>query len=402
MHKQYFTAMLFLLSMTTSINAIQANPLISRFKPIYASFSGSPTSLVNGKYGETAWTVSDSSWIAVKLEIGPSKIFFTWNSTNYMWSDSIASPANCAEGLPLPVDYTILVSSNSTNGNDGDWKTVDSIIGNTVAARGHVIDFYNSFWVKMFVQKGSGKIDEIEIYDISNGNDDTWFFMGTSITATAFKGPVQIKNFGHYIMEYVKEFNPNATPAIIRGGIGCATSAGIAADINKFIHVVGNVKFFAIEIGTNDATGGSTDNLAGFTNNLQTIISACKSHGIYPILARIPATNPEKTSWQINDGYLKAIDDLTKKNNLIPGPDLYSWFLNHPEELKDDGIHPSKQGGASIQRLWAEAVYTLYKENGEKAFSKGMASPKTKGSSKDATPKRKTSPTKQKAASKAK
>ncbi len=348
------------------ISAIQPNPLISRFKPIYASFPGSPAAIVNGKFGETAWSVGDSSWIAIKLEPRPSKIFFTWNSPNYMWSDSIAKSANCAEGLGVPVDYKILISGNSTNGIDGEWKTVDSVTGNTVAARAHIVDFADHSWVKMFVVKGSGKIDEIEIFDISKGKDDTWFFLGTSITANAFKGPIQSKNFGHYVMEYVKDFNADATPAFIRGGIGCATTAGIAADIKKIMDIAGNVNFFAIEIGTNDAWGGSADNLKSFTENLQLLINACKTRKIRPIIARIPATNPEKAGWQINEGFLKAIDDLTKKNNLTPGPDLYNWFLKHPEELKEDGIHPTREGGASIQRLWAEAVYYLYKTEGSK------------------------------------
>ncbi|MBN1576878.1 MAG: hypothetical protein JW913_10015 [Chitinispirillaceae bacterium] len=391
MFKKSRAGMLLLVVMTTSLFAIRPNPLISRFKPIYASFTGSPAAIVNGKFGETAWSVSDSSWIAVKLEVGPSKIFFTWNNTNYMWSDSIAKPANCIEGLPLPVDYKILISGNSTNGIDGDWKTVDSVSGNTVAARGHTINLENSFWVKMLVVKGGGKIDEVEIFDISKGNDDTWFFLGTSITANAFKNPIQMKNFGHYIMEYVKDFNPNATPAFIRGGIGCATMAGLAADLDKIMRIAGNVNFFAVEVGTNDAWGGSSDNVTSFTDNLQLLISTCKSRGIHPVIARTPATNPEKATWQINEGYIRAIDELTKKNNLIPGPDLHTWFLQHPDELKDDGIHPSQRGGASIQRLWAEAVYKLY-QPGVKLPAGEINAPKTAASRAAATPKRKGTP----------
>ena len=383
MLKKGRTGILLLAVMCVSLFAIQPNPLISRFKPIYASFTGSPTAIVNGKFGETAWSVSDSSWIAINLEAGPTKIFFTWNSPNYMWSDSIAKPTNCIEGLPVPVDYKILVSGNSTNGIDGEWNIVDSVFGNNVAARAHVINFSNSSWVKMIVVKGNGKIDEIEVFDISKGNDDTWFFLGTSITANAFKGPIQVKNFGHYIMDYVKDFNPNATPAFIRGGIGCATLAGIAADLNKIMDIAGNVNYFAIEVGTNDAWGGSTDNLKSFTDNLQLLINSCKTHHIHPIIARIPATDSAKASWQVNAGFLKAIDDLTRKNNLTPGPDLYNWFLKHPEELKEDGIHPSRQGGATIQRLWAEAVYMLYKEpNKEPSKAPGKAPSKAPGKKK--------------------
>jgi len=356
-------SLLLILAAAASIFAIRPNPQISRYKPIYASFSGSPSALVNGKFGETAWNVQDSSWIALKLEIGPKAVFFTWNATNYIWSDSIAQPGTCAKGEPVPVNYRVLISGNSTNGDDGTWSVVDSVFGNTVAARGHKIAFEGSFWVKMMVLSGGGKIDEIEVFDISNGYDDTWFFLGTDITADMFKKPVQMKHFGKYVMEYIKEFNPTATPAIIRGGVGCATMAAIVSDIDKYMKIAGNVGYFAIEVGTNDAWGGTTDNLKSFTDNLQKLITTCKANKIHPIIARTMATNPAIAGWQINEGYLAAIDQLTKKNGLVPGPDLYGWFSAHPEDLMEDGIRPSPRGSATIHRLWAEAVYKLYDES---------------------------------------
>ncbi|MCX7726282.1 MAG: SGNH/GDSL hydrolase family protein, partial [Chitinispirillaceae bacterium] len=270
-------------------------------------------------------------------------------------------PTQCAEGLPIPVNYNILVSGNSTNGIDGEWVVVDSVRGNQVAARGHTIsNFKEKFWVKMFVIKGGGKIDEVEVFDISNGNDDTWLFLGTSITANAFKQPVPSKTFSDYIRDYLKDSYPNIYPAIIRGGIGCATLQGILNDIKKIIEASGKVRYFAIEIGLNEASGGKTENLKSFTNNLQTLIKVCRENGIEPVIAKLPSTNPEKAGWQVSEEYLKAIDEITKKNNLTPGPDFYSWFLKNPDELKDDGIHPTQRGGASIQRLWADAVYKLY------------------------------------------
>ncbi len=345
---------------TSAFPAIQPNPIVSRYKPIYASFTGSPSMRVNGKFGETAWNVTDSSWIAIRLQPEMTGIFFTWNSTNRMWSDSIANPRDCVEGQPVPENYRLLISGNSTNGIDGTWQTADSVTGNIVAARGHRINFTGNTWIKMFVGKGAGKIDEIEIFDISKGADDTWFFLGTGITLNAFKKPVQIKDFRSYIIEYVKEFNPIATPAYLRGGIGCATSNGFAADISNILNIAGNVSYVAIEIGTYDACGGATENIGTFTDNLRRIVTACQAKGIEPIIARIPATDSGKASWQIPEMYLKVIDELTEKRHLIPGPDLYTWFLQHPDELSDDGIMPSARGGASIQRLWAEAVYKLY------------------------------------------
>ena len=127
-----------------SFAAIRPNPLISRSKPIYASFSGSPAGLVDGKYGETAWSVKDSSWAALKLESGPTSVLFIWNATNLMWSDRIGNPDTCARKQAVPVNYAILVSGNSTNGNDGSWTTACSVAGNTVSNRGHTIDFSGS------------------------------------------------------------------------------------------------------------------------------------------------------------------------------------------------------------------------------------------------------------------
>ncbi len=354
----------------TSLYAIKPNPLVSRFKPIYSSFSGSPAALVNGKFGETAWVIKDSSWVAIKLEQGFSRVFFAWNATNYMWSDSLASPGECTEGLPVPESYLLLLSGNSTNGIDGTWKTADSVTSNSVAARGHTIDFTGFSWIKMLVISGSGKIDEIEVYDMSGGGNDTWLFAGTEITADAFKNPVPFKHFGGFVAEYVKDFSPGATPAIIRGGIRCIRSEGLAADIGDYLKMAGSVGCLAIEVGLNDARGGSADNVKSFSASLQRCIDVCKTNKVRPIIARIPATDPEKASWQVNEAYLKAVDELTAKNGLTPGPDLYSWFIQHPEELKDDGIHPSSRGCASIQRLWAEAVYKLYDERETKESPK--------------------------------
>jgi lysophospholipase L1-like esterase len=356
------SAVLLVAALSAAVFAIKPNPLISRFKPIFASFTGSPAGLVNGKYGETAWTVVDSSWIALRLDAGPTKVFYTWNCVNHMWSDSLANPVKCAEGLPLPADYKILTSSNSSNGVDGDWKTVDSVRGNTAAARSHTIDFAGSSWIKMAVARGGGKIDEIQAFDVSAGGDDTWLFLGTGVTADAFKQPVQTKTFGTFIMEYV---NPKITPAFLRGGIGCATIAGIVADADKILAAADGVSNIALETGTADAHGGGTANLKAFTDNLQRFITICKSHKIRLIIARTPATDPTKSSWQVDEAFVNAIDNLTKKNNLTPGPDLYTWFLRHPEDLRDDGISPTPDGCISIHRLWAEAVYKLYEVGGK-------------------------------------
>jgi lysophospholipase L1-like esterase len=349
-----------LLSITlfAPLSALTPNPLISKGKPLFGSPSA-PTALVNGRFGESAWSAPTGSWVAINLGAGPSKIFVSWNSTNYMWSDAIATP-NCPQNLPVPAAYVISTSSNSTNGSDGAWTTAVTVTNNSVAARGHLVDFTGASWVKMSITTGSGTIDEIEVFDASNGLDDSWFFAGTSITSNAFKGPVPQESFAALVAKAHADY----TPAIIRGGIGCILSNDFARDIGLYLAIVGNVRHFCVEMGTNDAWGGTNGGAAAFKANLQRVIDSCMAHDIEPVLARTIATDSTKAKWQVHPDYLAAIDELTAANHLTPGPDLFGYFKAHPAELNSDGVHPSSTGGASMQRLWAEAMGPLYASDG--------------------------------------
>jgi hypothetical protein len=337
------------------LSAMNANPIISLNKPVFGSALNNGLQLVNGKFGESAWTVQNNSWAAINVGAGPAKVFVCWNCTNYMWSDSIAAP-NCPQNRPVPASYAILISSNSTNGSDGTWSTAVSVTGNIVAARGHLIDFSGAGWVKMTISVGGGQIDEIQIFDASKGSDDSWLFCGTSITANAFKGSNPSPNFA----DLIAAAHPGFSPAFIMGGIGCIKSTDYANDIPKYLTYAGNIHFWAMEMGTNDAWGGSNYYAPAFKNNLQRAIDSCKTHGIVPFIARMIATDSAKAGWQVHPDFLQAIDDLTAKNNLQSGPDFFTWFKFHPSHLNSDGVHPNDSGAQDIQRLWAEKANPLY------------------------------------------
>jgi hypothetical protein len=138
----------------------------------------------------------------------------------------------------------------------------------------------------------------------------------------------------------------------------------LADDISKYLANAGNIHFWAIEMGTND--GWDKLPAASFKANLQRVIDSCKAYQIEPVIARMIATDSAKAKWQVSPDYLAAIDDLTLKNNLIPGPDFYNYFKQHQSELApNDGVHPNGvTGAASIQRLWAEKMDSLvYKKS---------------------------------------
>ena len=84
-----------------------------------------------------------------------------------------------------------------TDGTDGAWAAAgDPVIGNHVRTRAQALDFTGKTWVKMVITAAPAEasngvqIGEIDIHDISATGaglpDDTWFFMGDSITAFAY------------------------------------------------------------------------------------------------------------------------------------------------------------------------------------------------------------------------
>jgi lysophospholipase L1-like esterase len=360
--KALFCALVVIPLFFSASYALIPNPLISKEKTIKSSSTSNLSSLVDGKFSSSGWSISANSWVAINVGKGPLKVFLCWDSPMQIWSDSVALPLatnkSCPQTVNMPFEYTISTSDSSSTGSDGQWTDVVSVKNNVVAGRGHPVDFAGKSWIKMSIAKGSGQLDEVGVFDASNGLQDSWIFIGTSISQMAFRSNIPSSGFCEIVNSKHSTFNP----AIIRGGIGCIFSANLADDVSKYLANAGNVHFWAIEMGTND----NWDKLPAstFKANLQRVIDSCKAHQIEPVIARMIATVEAKVGWQVSPDYLAAIDDLTSKNNLVPGPDLYNYFLQNPTQLNSDGVHPTATGAASIQRLWAEKMDTaVYKAN---------------------------------------
>ncbi len=333
---------------------ITPNELISREKPAYSS-NNDASRLVDNIFGYGVFTVSEDAWVAIEVGEGPSEVFITWNNSGYSWSDVIASETSCKQGTSIPVDYTIQISGNSTDGEDGDWTIVDSITDNTVTTRGHRVTFEGASWIKIVIDSGGGSFDEVEVFDMSDNGTDTWFFPGTSISANAFKSAPDST-----FADDVTANHPGFTPLMIRGGIPCMNSTSFANDIDLYLENAGNVNYWAIEMGTNDAWGGSNYYVETFRENMEIVIEKCLENGITPIIARMIGTNEDSAGWQVHEDYLTAIDELTEEYGLIEGPDFFTWFSTHPNDLSSDGVHPSDSGNARMQKLWAEQMAEIY------------------------------------------
>jgi acyl-CoA thioesterase I len=226
-----------------------------------------------------------------------------------------------------------------------------------VRTRAHSFDFQTQSWVRMVVSESPGNIsiDEIDVHDISHGSDDTWVFFGDSITAFAYDRdtPADQPSFA----ENVHASHPDYFPAMVNAGIGGElTSAGLARldallDLNPDFH------FIAIGYGTNDEWGNHTDTTL-FTANLESMITKIIAAGKVPVLAHVPAS-PDGNHNTL-DLFNAAIDQLTATHQLPTGPDLYGWFLLHPDELMSDNVHPLPPGRVSMNRLWSDAMNGFY------------------------------------------
>jgi lysophospholipase L1-like esterase len=343
--------------------AVAPNPILTQGLTPYGSPSSGLSNLNDGNYGNGSWASGGGSWVAYHLKGSPTRVVVAWNNPSYGWSDSVLPPSSshaCAQGsnLTFPLDYSILTSSNSTNGSDGVWTNRLTVTNNRVSSRSHVVQTGGDPWIKMSIASGSGSLDEFDVFDASSSADDTWLFLGTSITANTYKATPPATDFP----KLIQASSPKNNPATVKAGIPCIYSTDVSKYISNYLKYAGSDHFWAIEMGTNDAWGGGSGNVTSFTNAMQLIIDSAKAHGIQPMIARTLATDDvpgfksvQSSPWQVNTAFLAAIDNLTTKNKLVAGPDLYTYFYNHPTE-HTDGVHPNATGAASIQRLWAQAM----------------------------------------------
>jgi lysophospholipase L1-like esterase len=338
------------------------NPLISRGKPVFATALARyarPEAVNDGVYNTFAGTwsagipsASQPATVAIQVGAGPRRVLFQWSAgANYGYKDT---------EYGSPGSYRIETSADSHDGTDGTWKVAATNPGCTVHGQAHAIDFAGQSWVRMVItglppkSPNGVQFDEIEVYDVSNGVSDSWFFLGDSITALVFNRttPVHQPSFA----ALVHEKDPRFFPAMINGGIGGVGVVFEAEHMDEWLALNPDMHFWAIGLGTNDAAGNNPDTTV-FKRSLSAILEKVKAAGHVPIVARIPYSSDgqHETVPQFN----AVIGELTAQNDLLPGPDLYTWFKAHPDQLHD-GIHPTDEGVVAINRLWAEAVASLH------------------------------------------
>jgi lysophospholipase L1-like esterase len=329
-----------------------ASPIVSRGKRVESSPGGGKV-LVDGVYRTKAsWaggrpTVAKPSWVAIDIGPGPSRLLVSWTSSgNHDYTD---------RKYGAPVDYRIETSADSTNGADGKWRTAVTIAGNPVRSRAHSIDFAGQRWVRMVVTGLSPDVfewglylDEIDVHDLSRGGNDVWVFFGDSITSAVFdRAPAHQPSFP----EAIARRHPGYFPAVVGAGFGSLHHTDAVRRIDEVLALNPDARVIALGFGSND-----WDPVA-FRKDLLEVVGKVRAAGRIPVVARMPfrADSPVDYPARLN----AAVDDVTAKLGLLPGPDLHGYFASHRERLTD-GLHPDDAGSVEMIRLWAEAVAPLY------------------------------------------
>ncbi len=321
-------------------------PLISRNKPAFAS-SGNATAVVDGVYyGLATWdvvpTVQNPAHVAIHVGAGAARAMLNW----------VAYP-----GSNVPANYRIETSANSSNGSDGAWATALTISDNQTPARAHSFNFSGQQWVRFVVtgalSVGQGiSINEIDVHDASAGTSDSWMFVGDSISAAAFSRSLFEGNFP----ERIRAVTPNYFPLMIGAGVGGTSTYDGVQHIDEWLALHPEMQHWVISYGTNDSSNGNPATAPGFGDRLRIIVGKLQAAGKTVLVPRIP--------WNVGGAaYLGAfnaqVDTVCAEFGLGVAPDLYAWFLAHPEHLYD-GVHPNDNGSRAMNQLWADAVRPLY------------------------------------------
>jgi lysophospholipase L1-like esterase len=219
-------------------------------------------------------------------------------------------------------------------------------------------------WIKMVItaappnESSNGvQIAEIDVHDISATGtaDDSWFFMGDSITAFAYdRAALHQPSFAAAI----NMASPSYFPAMINGGIGGELSSGGLARLDEVLSLNPDYRFICLTYGTNDEWGNHTD-ASAFKSNLQAMIDKIVAKNKTPILTHVPFSNDG--NHDTLPVFNAAIDELTRTNNLQVGPDFYAYFMAHPDQLQaSDHVHPDDAGRLAMNQEWASAVHAFY------------------------------------------
>ena len=329
---------------TPLANAITPNPIVSLNKPVTTTTANfDPTQLFRDPANPTMdtnqmWQPSSGDSVIIKVGTGFDELLVIWE---IMYPDYVSQ----GNGFGLPYDYQIDVSPDGVT-----WKNVVARATSNTRSREARFSFTGQSQVRFTVPSTGGTyFSAMKIFDVSHGSDDTWLVAGSGPSRFVYDDLVS-PGFGHL----VNGCRPKYYPALINiadlaGGVSDLQSALTAPPASNWLALNPDFHFWLLNYGLADIGSNASDFAAGLEAAIKLLLAANK----VPIVAHVQYVAPG------NGGgidpaaivpFNAAIDQLVAKYKLLPAPDLYAWFMAHPDELctaADDGNDPSGFCGES-------------------------------------------------------
>jgi lysophospholipase L1-like esterase len=347
--------------------------LISRNMPAFAS-SGTASDANDSSFDTAWWSNGVPAWLAYNLSSVPAamreKVVLVWYNETNSYDHTVINES----AYNIPGSYTIDINfaPGGASPPTSDWKTVVSVTNNHYHSRQHVFDMQRANWVRLYVTVSDGSTENysarlnMDIYNAQYGLNDDFIDYGDSITGSmshvtqggvpAFADMIHTRLADHF-------------PIQENGSIGYLSSSAPIDPAHQYLQTWLSIfpgKYVGLSYGTNDSYGcvnpnGIADKVY---NNYVLMVKMVIAVGKVPIVPHMiwsPRPDLRVCAIAIN----AKLDQLYKAySQIIPGPDLFAVFQNHPEDFADQ-IHPNSQGAGLYRQAWAKKfLSTIYRISG--------------------------------------
>ena len=349
-------------------NALRPMPRLALGRP--TAGDGEHARLVNGRFRSgllVAWEATAGQQAAVDIGTGYDQILVQLGCEDSNGGDFNAAWQGGGWGF---TDYRLFTSADSTDGINGTWTLAATVTDNTYLYRQHLVAFAGQRWLRV-VADADATIDELEVWDATAGTDDTWAFLGDSITNRATKRGDQSyhgnqPSFQKQVFDAFGQW-PAQTGM---GHVGWGPADYLADDggitrIDRLLQDFPHIRNWAIALGTNNSFAGPGGQ-AAFEADMATIIAKIQDGERVAHLAKMPYTTetgrggPDASadagyqpSYTL--AYNEGLVALAADNGIEVVADLYAPFAANPG-LLSDGVHPNVEGCVAWNTAWFEAA----------------------------------------------
>lgn len=248
--------------------------------------------------------------------------------------------------------------SNAPGGalpDDSTWEVLATVENNTRHSRQHVLDFAGFNWIRIYIT-AVDDISEVaraslnfDVHDAGAGSCDDWILFGDHMTQEGLH-----IDGDDTIASRIAAAHPDRFPLIENGGIDFWSAEAARTQILGGWLAEFPGHYVGLAFGWEDASLGT--NPLSFYAYEKDLIAAVLAAGKIPVVPKIP-WSPDATQQEGAAAMNQQIDALYMEfPEVVPGPDLWTLFADHPEYLTGDGMVVTEQGHAELQRVWAEAL----------------------------------------------